>query len=162
VIGGGDWGAEKLIPDIVRSFMASEPVRIRNPDALRPWQHALDCLSGYLMLAEHLWTDASYGEPWNFGPLDSDTRPVRWIVERMAALWGDGATWEIDSRPAPHEATLLKLDSSKARARLGWKPRLDLENAICWTIDWYRAYRDEKEMRAVTLQQLERYLALEG
>lgn len=159
VIGGGDWGAEKLIPDIVRAFATGEAVRIRSPQALRPWQHTLDCLHGYMQLAERLCSDAAYAEAWNFGPADADTQPVSWIVERMVKAWGKGASWELDARPAPHEATLLKLDSSKARTRLGWRPKLDLAQALDWTVEWYRAHRDGKDMQAVTLQQLDRYIA---
>ncbi|HEY8507284.1 MAG TPA: CDP-glucose 4,6-dehydratase [Steroidobacteraceae bacterium] len=160
VIGGGDWGAEKLVPDIVRTFCDGVPLLIRSPNALRPWQHTLDALHGYMLLAERMWSEPELADAWNFGPSDSDTRPVQWIVERMTKLWGGGASWQLDSRPAPHEATLLRLDSSKARALLGWKPRLDLDQALEWTVEWYRAHHSGRDMRSFTLEQLERYVKL--
>lgn len=160
VIGGGDWGAEKLIPDIVRAFAQRAPVSIRSPNALRPWQHTLDCLHGYMLLAERLCSDAGFAEAWNFGPADTDTQPVSWIVQRMAERWGPGAAWERDTRPAPHEATLLKLDSSKARTRLGWRPKLDLAMALDWTVEWYRAHEHGADMRPLSLEQIDRYIAL--
>jgi len=157
VIGGGDWSAERLIPDIVRAFTKGEPVLIRSPKAMRPWQHALDALHGYMMLAERMWSDMGFAEAWNFGPSDDDTKPVPWIVERMTELWGDGACWEYDSKPVPHEATLLKLDSSKARSRLGWTSKLNLLTALEWTVFWYKKYLNGDDMRAVTLKQIEQY-----
>ncbi|MFN6935041.1 MAG: CDP-glucose 4,6-dehydratase, partial [Tsuneonella sp.] len=123
VIGGGDWAADRLVPDILRAIVAGEPVMIRNPLATRPWQHVLEPLSGYLVLCQALWTrgDAVAGG-WNFGPRDDDARPVQWIVERMCALWGEGASWERDGTVQPHEANYLKLDISKAHSGLGWQP----------------------------------------
>ncbi|RYY17500.1 MAG: CDP-glucose 4,6-dehydratase [Alphaproteobacteria bacterium] len=124
VIGGGDWAVDRLIPDILRAVVAGEPVVIRNPHSIRPWQHVLEPLSGYLVLAQSLWTDPTgAAEGWNFGPRDEDARPVQWIVEQLCELWGDGASWVRDERLQPHEANYLKLDISKARARLGWEPR---------------------------------------
>ncbi len=158
VVGGGDWTQDQLVPDIVRAFAAGRPVRIRNPHAIRPWQFVLEALRGYLSLAERLFEDGpSFAEGWNFGPLEEDARPVSWIVERISALWGDGARWEADRGEHPHEAQLLRLDVSKASSRLGWSPRLRLEDAIPWIVEWYRAHRDGGDVRAVTLAQIARY-----
>jgi CDP-glucose 4,6-dehydratase len=141
VIGGGDWAEDRLVPDIIKAFMQNRRVEIRCPDAVRPWQHVLEPLSGYLRLAEKLYQDGSrYAQSWNFGPSDTDARPVGWIVEQMALLWGDGAGFTRDARRHPHEAGWLKLDCSKARALLEWAPRLNLKEAIAWTVDWYKAY----------------------
>ncbi len=162
VIGGGDWSAERLIPDIVRAFTKGEPALIRSPKAMRPWQHVFDALHGYIMLAERMWSDSGFAEGWNFGPLDDDTKPVMWIVEHMTELWGDGARWEYDSQPAPHEATLLKLDSSKARSRLAWMPKLNLLTALEWTVSWYKENHAGCDMRAMTLKQIAQYKDLVG
>ncbi len=161
VIGGGDWATDRLIPDMIRAFLDDEAVIIRNPHAIRPWQHVLEPLSGYLGLIEHLWESGqAFAGGWNFGPADQDARPVRWIVERMIELWGDGARYELDTREQVHEAGYLKLDSSQARTRLDWSPQLDLAQALRWLTDWYRAYRDGQNMRSVTLAQIETYQAL--
>jgi CDP-glucose 4,6-dehydratase len=161
VIGGGDWAKDRLIPDIIRAFMQADPVIIRNPDSIRPWQHVLEPLSGYVTLVEHLWND---GEPfasgWNFGPSDQDARPVLWIVKAMIESWGDGAHYRLDSQPQVHEANYLKLDSSKARGLLGWAPQLNLAEALQWVTQWYRAYQHGDDMRAVTLAQIEAYQRL--
>ena len=160
VIGGGDWSAGRLIPDIVQAFTKGEPVLIRSPEAMRPWQHALDALHGYMMLAERMWSDEGFADAWNFGPSDDDTKPVAWIVERMTELWGDGVRWEYDNRPAPHEATLLKLDSSKAQSQIGWTQKLNLLTALEWTVSWYKKMYEGREMREVTLKQIEQYKKL--
>ncbi len=160
VIGGGDWGTEKLIPDIVRAFAKNELVSIRSPLATRPWQHALEALYGYMLLAEDLHAGPRFADAWNFGPGDDDTQPVSWIVAHMAELWGNGANWQQDARPAPHEATLLKLDSSKARTLLGWKPCLRLPDALDWTVSWYQAHGQGKDMKRTTLEQIQGYNAL--
>jgi CDP-glucose 4,6-dehydratase len=161
VIGGGDWGADRLIPDFVRALSNNTPLQIRNPDAVRPWQHVLDPLAGYLRLAELLYEHGpDVGEAWNFGPATEDARPVRWVLEQIQRAWPDAAHWEIDSRPQPHEAALLKLDCSKARARLGWAPRLPLPLALDWTVEWYKAWRDGIDMMAVCMDQIDRYEAL--
>lgn len=158
VIGGGDWAKDRLVPDTVSAFMAGQQVRIRNPGAIRPWQHVLEPLRGYLMLAERLWHDGNaVAEAWNFGPEDSDAKPVSWIVERLARTWGGEAGWETDGTPQPHEAGLLRLDCSKARNRLGWSPLLDLPQALDWIVDWYQAYAHKKDMRRVTLEQIAIY-----
>ncbi len=159
VIGGGDWSTDRLIPDIVRGFVAGEEVVIRMPEAIRPWQHVLEPLAGYLTLAQRLAEgDAEAAEGWNFGPAETDARPVGWIVNWMTERWGGDAHYRIE-RGGPHEATYLKLDCSKAQARLGWRPRLRLDEALDWVIDWYRAQAGGADMRAVTLDQIAAYEA---
>jgi CDP-glucose 4,6-dehydratase len=158
VIGGGDWALDRLIPDMIRAFSTGQPVIIRSPGAIRPWQHVLEPLHGYLRLAERLYEDgASFAEAWNFGPGEEDARPVAWIVERLAALWGKGATWRLDPAQHPHEATTLRLDCSKARARLGWEPHWDLAAALERLVCWYQAFQLGEDMRALTLQQIADY-----
>jgi CDP-glucose 4,6-dehydratase len=157
VIGGGDWAEDRLIPDVVRAFLAGEPVWLRNPHAIRPWQHVLEPLGGYLILAERLWDDPELAGGWNFGPEDQDARPVGEVVRDIAQIWGAGARWEADVGEHPHEARYLKLDCSKARARLGWTPRLPLEEALEWTVQWFRAYATGEDVRALTEQQIRQY-----
>jgi CDP-glucose 4,6-dehydratase len=157
VIGGGDWGAERLVPDIMRAALAGMQVRVRNPNSIRPWQHVLNPLSGYLLLAQALWDKPETAEGWNFGPVEEDARPVGWIVERIAARWPEDLHSVQDDGPHPHEARYLKLDSSKARARLGWRPGLNLEGALASIVDWYRELRAGTDMRAVTLGQIEAF-----
>ena len=159
VIGGGDWTRDRLIPDIVKAIGAGEPVAIRNPDAVRPWQHVLEPLSGYLVLSEKLFDDGvAYAEAWNFGPADRDARPVRWVVECLAREWGAGLRWDIDGREHPHEARYLTLDSSKAIARLGWRPRWSLEAALASIVAWHKAHRSGADMRSVVLGQIRDYM----
>jgi CDP-glucose 4,6-dehydratase len=158
VIGGGDWSRDRLVPDILRSIEAGQSVRIRNPDATRPWQHVLEPLSGYLMLAERLVTSGpDFSEGWNFGPIEQDTRPVHWVVERLIKEWGEGASWQKDGAEHPHEARLLKLDISKAAKRLGWKPRWSLELCLQRIVEWHRAAASGSDMRATTITQLKDY-----
>lgn len=161
VIGGGDWAADRLVPDLVRAFEAGAAPLVRSPDSVRPWQHVLGALHGYLLLAERLLAGERHlADGWNFGPSDDDARPVRWIVERMRAAWGEGALpSDADSGPRPHEAGLLRLDSSKARAELGWRPALDLGDAIEWIVQWHQAVARGEDARAVTLRQIGRYSA---
>jgi CDP-glucose 4,6-dehydratase len=161
VIGGGDWAADRLIPDAIRAFCSGQPVRLRYPRATRPWQHVFDPLQGYLLLAERLCSDASgCSEPWNFGPARDSVTTVAEVVEALAGNWGSGASWEPDTAVNPHEARYLGVDAGKAQARLGWKPRLDLAHAIEWTVEWYCAWRDGADMRRVSESQLERYRGL--
>ena len=161
VIGGGDWAQDRLIPDILAAFEQGRKVEIRNPHAIRPWQHVMEPLRGYLTLAEQLFEHGpSFGEGWNFGPIDEDAKPVGWIVEQMAALWGADAQWQIDSGEHPHEAHYLKLDISKARSRLNWLPALRLENALALIIDWSKQREVGANMRQLTLVQLQAYQAL--
>jgi CDP-glucose 4,6-dehydratase len=161
VIGGGDWAQDRLIPDILAAFEQGKLVDIRNPYAVRPWQHVIEPLRGYLTLAEHLFEQGpSFAEGWNFGPNDEDAKPVGWIVEQMAALWGNDAQWHIDTGEHPHEASYLKLDISKARSRLDWHPALRLNDALALIIDWTRQRQAGADMRAVSLAQLQAYQAL--
>lgn len=161
VIGGGDWAADRIVPDMIRAATAGEPVRIRNPNAVRPWQHVLEPLSGYLQLAERLYgASAEHAEGWNFGPTDDDAVPVATIVSTVARLWGPSMTWSADAGPHPHEAHYLKLDSSKARSRLGWRPRLGLVSALEWTVEWYKNHSKGDDAVALTLAQIERYMEL--
>ncbi len=160
VIGGGDWATDRLIPDILRAIAAGRAVPIRNPHAIRPWQHVLEPLSGYLVLCEALWHDpARAAAAWNFGPRDDDARPVQWIVERLCALWGNGAAWERDARAQPHEAHYLKLDISKARASLGWQPRWSLDEALARIVAWQRAWQAGADMRAYCLDEVAQFAA---
>ena len=155
VIGGGDWGEDRLLPDIMRAALAGEQLRVRNPNSIRPWQHVLNPLSGYLVLAQALWDSPEHATGWNFGPVEEDARPVGSIVERVSALWPDELRWRLDEGPHPHEARYLKLDSSRARVRLGWLPLLGLDRALEATVGWYRELREGADMRAVTLGQIE-------
>jgi CDP-glucose 4,6-dehydratase len=161
VIGGGDWALDRLIPDIMRAIEAGKPVNIRNPDAIRPWQHVLEPLSGYLMLAQKLYESGpAFAESWNFGPADADARTVQWIVERLTQMWGEGAHWTLDSRTNPlHEAHYLKLDCSKARSALGWEPVWDLEQALGRIADWHKWSLQGGNMYAKTLSQVREYQA---
>lgn len=158
VIGGGDWAEDRLIPDFMRSIISGKPVIIRNPKAIRPWQHVLESLHGYLRLAEHLWMHGpEYAEAWNFGPNDEDAKPVEWIVEHLARLWGEGAQWQLDDCQQPHEAKYLKLDISKSRMLLAWNPRWTLEDALVHVVEWYRAWHGGQNMRGICLQQINAY-----
>jgi CDP-glucose 4,6-dehydratase len=157
VIGGGDWGEDRLIPDIMRGALAGEPIDIRRPDAVRPWQHVLNPLSGYLVQAQAMWEDPQLAIPFNFGPADEDARPVGWIVDRLAERWPERLDWRIDPGPHPHEAGWLKLDSSRARQRLGWKPRWELGETLDAIVDWYLALRAGEDVRATTLRQIDAF-----
>jgi CDP-glucose 4,6-dehydratase len=163
VIGGGDWAADRLVPDCVRAFQAGHCVRIRRPEAVRPWQHVLEPLGGYLHLAELLLDGgARFAEGWNFGPREDDARPVRWVVQRAVELWGGDARWEMCGEEHPHEAGWLHLDCSKARVHLGWRPRTDVTQAMDWTIGWYRDVAGGMDAGAACRTQIETFLALGG
>lgn len=169
VIGGGDWAEARLIPDIIQSFSVGQPVQLRNPSAIRPWQHVLEPLSGYLQLAEALWqakhansNQQQVAAGWNFGPDDSQTKTVQWVTEALAQRWGDGAAWQADNSQKPHEAKLLKLDSSKARHQLNWQPQLTIEMALDWTVDWYQAFNRKQDVLGLTRQQILSYMSLQA
>lgn len=155
VIGGGDWAADRLVPDCLRAIDTGARLALRYPDAVRPWQHVLEPLSGYLLLAERLHAHgAAFAEAWNFGPADEDMRPVRWVVDELLRACGSRLSWEREASPQPHEANCLKVDASKARARLGWRTRWTLPAALEQTGAWHKAYRADADMRAVTLGQV--------
>lgn len=158
VIGGGDWAADRLIPDFIRSLEQGEKIRIRSPQAIRPWQHVLEPLSGYLLLSEKLYKEGSkFAEGWNFGPEDSDVKTVEWIVQKLCTLWGENAGYELDRLSHPHEATFLKLDCSKARMRLQWTPRWDLNYSLIKIIEWVRHYQQHQSMREICFQQIQEF-----
>lgn len=158
VIGGGDWATDRLIPDVIRAILAGEPVRIRNPHAIRPWQHVLEPLSGYLLLAQRLYEEgALYGEGWNFGPDENDARPVEWLVKKLCEFWGEGAAYGLDEGDHPHEAHYLKLDCSRARSELGWQPRWSLETALESIVAWTKVYLDGGDLKELCLEQIRAY-----
>jgi CDP-glucose 4,6-dehydratase len=159
VIGGGDWAPDRLMTDLIGAFASGRTARLRNPGATRPWQHVLDPIAGYLTLAERLHEQGGrFAEAWNFGPQPSSAADVRTVADRVAALWGGGAAWEREGEPQPREAPILELDAAKARERLGWAPRLDLDAALAWTVSWYRSLRDGGDARELTEHQIERYM----
>ncbi len=161
VIGGGDWAEDRLVPDIIRAVLADRPIVIRNPDSIRPWQHVLDPLAGYMLLAEKLCTGAfEYAESWNFGPREDDAKPVLWITQRLSELWGGSTRWSVDGNEHPHEAHYLKLDCSKATARLGWRPQWDIEQSLCAVVEWYKAYQSGRNTRDVMIRQIQAYLEI--
>lgn len=163
VIGGGDWSVDRIVPDIMRALSSGEAVLVRNPNAVRPWQHVCEPLYGYLLLAEQLFFKGEeLAEAWNFGPDDDGARSVAWLVEHVCRKWGGGAGWCQDARQHPHEANYLKLDCSKAKARLGWRPRLDVATALDWTVEWYRESLKGTDLRALTEQQIHDYIKLLG
>ena len=158
VIGGGDWSEDRLIPDLIRGFRSNQPVLIRRPNAIRPWQHVLDPLHGYMMLAQELLAQpARFASAYNFGPSDDDVWPVERIATKLVRMWGDGASWIRDSVPSVHEDQVLRLDASKARVELGWKPRLGIEAALEWTTEWYRAWNQGDNMAKFTEKQIAEY-----
>lgn len=158
VIGGGDWADDRLIPDILRSFENSEPVVIRNPKATRPWQHVLEPLSGYLILAQNLYNShTDYAEGWNFGPNEQDIKPVNWILDKMISKWPD-SSWKLDQGFNPHEAGFLQLDISKAKSKLGWKPVWELSYTLEKIISWHKAWLNKEDMQAACLAEIEEYM----
>ena len=158
VIGGGDWSDDRLIPDLIRGFRSGLPVLIRRPDAIRPWQHVLEPLHGYVTLAEQLLAGREEAAcAFNFGPNEEEAWTVERIVTKLTEIWGEGASWVHDAVPGVHEAHYLKLDSSKARAELGWRPNLSLEVALEWTMHWYRQWQSGADMAAETRSQIDTY-----
>ncbi len=159
VIGGGDWSKDRLIPDILQSFIQKKPAIIRNPKAIRPWQHVLEPLSGYLELAQKLYQEGPrFAEAWNFGPSDEEAKPVSWLADQLTILWGKQASWKQDASSQPHEAHSLKLDSSKAKIKLGWRPKWKINQSLEATTDWYRRYFEQEDMKKFTLHQINQYV----
>ena len=158
VIGGGDWSEDRLLPDVFRSLIFNQPLLIRNPNSIRPWQHVLEPLAGYMSLAERLYKgEKNFAEAWNFGPSDEDSKPVGWILEEIKKIWAEPVNWEIVEGNHPHEANLLKLDSAKAKAKLGWTPKLDLAEALSLTTDWYKNFKNNSDLPEITRKQIEFY-----
>ncbi len=158
VIGGGDWSKDRLVPDIMAAVFKGKPVIIRSPHAIRPWQHVLEPLRGYLMLAEKLYDHGDeYTGAMNFGPDDQDARPVSWIVEALTQDWDECASWVLDPNEHPHEATYLKLDCTKAKQLLGWWPVVKLPTALKWIVEWYQCLKNSGDMHQQTLDQISRY-----
>jgi CDP-glucose 4,6-dehydratase len=158
VIGGGDWSADRLIPDIVRAALNNKLLFIRNPNAVRPWQHVLEPLDGYLRLIEKLWEEGLQFEGgWNFGPIDDDCKSVDWILKALNNLWEGGIQWELDTAENPPEASFLKVDSSKARDLLGWSTKLSVNQALAWVVEWYQGYLNQQNMRRFSQEQIRRY-----
>ena len=160
VIGGGDWSEDRLLPDVFRSLIFGESLKIRYPFAVRPWQHVLEPLAGYLTLAERLYNgEKNCAEAWNFGPSDEDSKPVGWILEEIKRVWNEPVNWRIGTEKQPHEANLLKLDSIKARTELKWSPKLNINDAVKLTAEWYRGYKNKTDLIDLTKNQIEFYQA---
>ena len=161
VIGGGDWASDRLIPDFIRAILNNKVIVIRNPGSIRPWQHVLEPLTGYLMLSEQLYkSGVSFAESWNFGPNDDDAKSVQWVVEKLCDLWGNGASYELDKKLQPHEATYLKLDCSKAKVKLNWQSQWDLNKALASIIDFTKGYQKEADLKNLCFRQIEEYLKM--
>ncbi len=159
VIGGGDWSKDRIIPDCVNAILGHKNLMIRYPEAIRPWQHVLEPLYGYLLLAKKLYEDGPvFSGPWNFGPGQKNEKPVKWVVEKVNELWGGELSWEIESQRQPHESVSLRLDSSKAESLLGWHPQMELTSALSETVDWYKAWQTKQNMREYSLNQIENYM----
>jgi CDP-glucose 4,6-dehydratase len=158
VIGGGDWAENRLIPDVMQSLASNNRITIRNPNSIRPWQFVMEPLDGYLTLAERLWTHGvEYAEGWNFGPEESDAQTVSQLVEKLGQLWGTHVAWEAIHQPYPQEANYLKLDCSKARKRLQWVPKLDLDTTLKWVVEWYKSYDNAEDVEKLTKSQVVGY-----
>lgn len=159
VIGGGDWAVDRLIPDCINALLQNQKIMIRSPHSIRPWQHVLEPLSGYLILAQGLYEKgAIFAEGWNFGPNDSDAKPVDWIVRKMCEEWGSNAEYEVAKGDHPHEAHYLKLDCSKAKTKLNWQPSWNLEYTLRKIIEWVHAYQEKADMRQICMQQIQEYM----
>ena len=160
VIGGGDWSNDRLIPDIIRGISKNKSVDIRNLNSIRPWQFVLDALNGYLILAEKMWNNGKeFSEPWNFGPNENDCKTVEWVLENMSTKWNNMFTWTNDSKNNPHEDKILKLDCTKSHKRLGWNTKLNADETIQWTIDWYKEFFNKSNMKDVTENQIDKFLS---
>ena len=161
VIGGGDWAKDRLIPDIMNSISKRIPTQIRNTRSIRPWQFVLEPLFGYLILAQRMWEEGKeFSEPWNFGPDETDCKSVKWILEKISKEWNDGFSWKEDTKDNPHEAEMLKLDCTKAKKRLGWKTKLDVTETIEWTVNWYKEYFKNSDMKEYTENQIDKFVSL--
>jgi CDP-glucose 4,6-dehydratase len=159
VIGGGDWAGDRLIPDLIRAIASDQPAVIRNPYAIRPWQHVLEPLSGYLLLVERLWDDGpKFSTAWNFGSSEDDAQTVSWVADRLVTLWGSGASWTLDNSSNPHEAHQLRLDSSRAHTLLLWRPRWTLDEALRKTVAWFQEWARGADMQRVTREQIDAYV----
>jgi CDP-glucose 4,6-dehydratase len=157
VIGGGDWATDRLIPDIIRALLEGKPPLIRSPASIRPWQHVLEALGGYFLIAQHLFDGATWAATgWNFGPADDDARPVGWIADRICAAWG-GPAWYTQDQAQPYEAKILKLDCSKARSELGWRPALRLTETLDYITSWHRSVAEQCDAAQVSFEQLNTY-----
>jgi len=160
VIGGGDWAKDRLIPDFIRSITHGEQLKIRSPYSIRPWQHVMEPLNGYLLLCEKLYNlGAEFADAWNFGPDDNDAKNVEWLTKTLCSLWGNGASYMIDNELKPHEANYLKLDCSKAKSLLGWYPRWSIETALMNIVEWHKSFLNKSDMRKVSLRQIEQYFS---
>jgi CDP-glucose 4,6-dehydratase len=157
VIGGGDWAEDRLVPDAMRAALEGRPLVVRNPDAVRPWQHVLNPLSGYLAVVERIWDDPPAADAWNFGPAPEDELPVRDIAGRLAELWPEGLEWHAEDDGGPPETKVLRVDSTKAREQLGWHPRWQLDEGLAATVEWFRGWRDGADPRAVTTAQIDAF-----
>lgn len=162
VIGGGDWAKDRLVPDCMRAWMQQRSIPIRYPHAVRPWQHVLEPIRGYLLLAQQLYREGEpFAQGWNFGPEESDTITVEELVEKLCKIWGEEASYRIRPDTSLPEAALLQLDCSLAKRKLGWRPRWNLDQALAKTVEWYKAYREQQDLRLLTLEQIQAY-AQEG
>jgi len=160
VIGGGDWSEDRLIPDAIKAFESNHPLLIRNPMAVRPWQHVLEPLAGYLILAQALYEDgAVFASAWNFGPSEDDAQPVHKAIDLFISNWGAEARWEKEGLEQPHEANLLRLDCSKARSQLGWYPKWSLAIAMKKIVEWQKAFQTKEDMKQVSLAQINQYMS---
>lgn len=158
VIGGGDWGEDRLIPDIINGISKKQSIEIRNPNFIRPWQFVLDALNGYLILAEKMWKNGrDFSEAWNFGPKENDCKTVQWVLENMSSKWEEMFSWEKNSGNNPHESKILKLNCTKANKRLGWQTKLTVDETIQWTIDWYREYFNDSDMKIISENQIDKF-----
>lgn len=161
VIGGGDWGTDRLIPDIIRGLIENKTITIRHPDAVRPWQHVLDVIRGYLLLTENLYLKGpQFAEGWNFGPTNDEVKPVRWIVTKLIERWGGKANFELDSKNNPYESPYLSLNCSKAKSKLGWISKMNLDMTVDWTVEWYKQYQQKHDMREFSEEQIDRFILL--
>jgi CDP-glucose 4,6-dehydratase len=162
VVGGGDWALDRLVPDTLRAFSNKQTVSIRNPNAIRPWQHVLEPLSGYLMLAEKLYNEGPlFAEGWNFGPQEESAQSVQWMLDCLTSQWGEGTSWQLDHAHHPHEANFLKLDCSKAKIKLGWRPLWNLEHTLMRTVSWYKAWLQGTDMYDYTMTEINDYMNLQ-